>query len=245
MIPFIINENQLSMFVGGKPINLDSSSPIFGRVINALKGDVKENEIIDIIENFNKMQEKNLVFEGVPIDKALRSRLDFLVEHDLDLEGIKKFIRNSKRNKSCKSVSELYSFLASCNLPITDDGHFLAYKKVTKNFTDVYTNTIDNSIGSIVSIDRELCDPDSTVTCSSGLHVCSFAYLENYGGDIVLIVKVHPADVVAVPNDYENSKMRVCRYEVLDTVSIETGELITPLVVSSTKKFFDEDRVYL
>jgi hypothetical protein len=30
-----------------------------------------------------------------------------------------------------------------------------------------------------------------------------------------VVVKVNPADVIAVPNDYGNAKMRVCQMEVL------------------------------
>jgi len=45
------------------------------------------------------------------------------------------------------------------------------------------------------------------------------SYLPSYGtanGSRVMIVKVHPRDVVSVPTDYNFAKARCCRYEVVD-----------------------------
>jgi len=35
----------------------------------------------------------------------------------------------------------------------------------------------------------------------------------------MLEVKIDPADVVAIPTDYNNAKMRICKYEVLGVVT--------------------------
>ena len=48
--------------------------------------------------------------------------------------------------------------------------------------------------------------------------MCSFDYLPSYASaddDRVMITKVNPRDVVAIPMDYHNTKMRVSRYEVI------------------------------
>ena len=34
-------------------------------------------------------------------------------------------------------------------------------------------------------------------------------------GDRMVAVKINPADVVSVPSDYGNQKLRTCRYEVM------------------------------
>jgi hypothetical protein len=50
------------------------------------------------------------------------------------------------------------------------------------------------------------------------------------GDDKILDVEVSPADVVAVPTDYNGTKMRVCRFKV---VAESQGIIIKPLVESS------------
>jgi hypothetical protein len=125
-------------------------------------------------------------------------------------------------NPSKRAVDELYRFLEACDLPITNDGHFLAYKRVRGDFTDIHSGRFDNSVGAKPRLRRNEVDEDSNRTCSHGLHVCSAAYLPHFGsgpGNRVVVVKVDPADVVAVPQDYNNAKMRVCAYEVVEDVT--------------------------
>jgi hypothetical protein len=54
------------------------------------------------------------------------------------------------------------------------------------------------------------------------VHVGSLEYVRGFacgygteGGDRIVIVKVNPADVVSVPYDCQNQKVRTCKYEVL------------------------------
>ena len=58
---------------------------------------------------------------------------------------------------------------------------------------------------------------DPNVTCAAGLHFCSIEYLNSMWGHNghTMIVKINPADVVSIPVDYNNSKGRCCRYEVI------------------------------
>ena len=78
-------------------------------------------------------------------------------------------------------------------------------------------------MGDPVCMPREECDSDPDMTCSSGLHVGSMAYVEDFGhGDsVVLEVLVSPRNVVAVPSDYNNTKMRTCEYY---PIAITNGE---------------------
>ena len=148
-----------------------------------------------------------------------------MVENDFPLDGFKNFILNLANNPSAASREELHGFLEACSLPITDDGHFLAYKKVGTNYRDCHTGTIDNSIGQIVEMPREKVNPNRDETCSHGLHVCSRSYLSFFTGSHVMICKINPKDVVSVPSDYDNAKMRVCRYEVIEELK-ESDEIV-------------------
>jgi hypothetical protein len=66
---------------------------------------------------------------------------------------------------------------------------------------------------------RELVNDDPTQTCSAGLHVASIEYAKNFASDGVLVVcEVNPEHVVAIPIDYDQQKMRVCEYKVVEVL---------------------------
>ena len=135
-------------------------------------------------------------------------------------------------NPSLRAVEELYGFLEVCMLPITEDGHFLAYKKVRSDFKDIYSGTMDNSVGQVLDMPRNSVDEDKDRTCSSGLHFCAKSYLSHFGswnssGNRVVVVKINPRDVVAIPSDYNNAKGRTCRYEVVDVLILR--RVLTPM----------------
>ena len=61
---------------------------------------------------------------------------------------------------------------------------------------------------------RESVNADREVTCSRGLHIAARSYAEGFGtSGKLLVVKVNPIDVVAVPTDYHRQKMRCCKYQ--------------------------------
>lgn len=166
---------------------------------------------------------RSLTFNGEEIHNAIMDRLHFLWSNGLPYTSLLRFMDRLMDNPSNRAVNELYRFLEACELPITNDGYFLAYKRVRENFTDIHSGKFDNSVGATPRLRRNQVDEDSERTCSHGLHVCSAGYLPSfsYSGprDRIVVVKVDPKDVVAVPRDYNNAKMRVCAYEVIDDVS--------------------------
>ena len=131
-------------------------------------------------------------------------------------------------NPSKRAVDELYGFLEKNSLPITPDGHFLAYKKVRQNYFDCHTGKMDNSVGKIVEMERNEVDDNKDQTCSTGLHFCSQEYLPHFGGgdSRVVIVKINPRDVVSIPVDYNNAKGRACRYEVIGEVGANPDDKV-------------------
>lgn len=127
-----------------------------------------------------------------------------------------KLIKNPNQN----SINMLYKFLSHNGHPLTSDGNFIAYRNIKTDYKDHYTGTIDNTPGAVIELDREKIDSNPNVTCSYGLHVASWEYLKEYNpsNSITVEVEVDPRDVVCVPNDYNGTKMRVCKYRVLGVV---------------------------
>jgi enamine deaminase RidA (YjgF/YER057c/UK114 family) len=132
-----------------------------------------------------------------------------------------------------KFIDDFYSFLSHRNLPLTEDGCFLAYKTVDSEYWSKASGSMKlvrgvsndsgrvyNAPGEVIECKREDVDPNRFAECSYGLHVGCLEYSGpggwyNNSSDKVVIVKVNPADVVAVPPDHNRTKMRTCAYEVL------------------------------
>ena len=139
------------------------------------------------------------------------------------------FLVNLMDNPSEGSIDQLYTFLEHENLPITEDGCFLAYKAINRDYTDKYTGTISNKVGEKVKMPYEEVTADPTKHCSSGLHCGSIEYVRCYGnfktdennehtGDRLVTVKVNPSAVVSVPEDSDRQKVRVYRYVVHEEI---------------------------
>jgi hypothetical protein len=156
----------------------------------------------------------------------------------LPFQPLVNFLNNIMENPSMQSQKELYDFLEHEHLPITEDGHFLAYKAVRSDFKDKYRGVFDNSVGNVCTMQRAKVDDDRGRGCSNGLHAGALNYVAHYGsleaGDRIVIVKINPKDVVSVPSDSNCEKLRTCSYEVVGEYE---GELLKPLY----KANFSED----
>jgi hypothetical protein len=161
------------------------------------------------------------------LPEALGEVLIRLANANAPVKPLINFWDNLKKNPSADSVKHLYGFISANHVTITMDGCFIAYKRVDNDFKDCHTHTIDNSIGAVVTMDRDTVDPDPTVTCSKGLHGAAFEYAKNfYPNGILVEIKISPEDVVTVPSDYNQQKMRICKYIVLRECEGEREELI-------------------
>lgn len=241
MLSHIITENSITVMLKGKPFIIDRTHTNFSKVEECIKQGCSEEAVLElantkkIIQKFIDKPSYNnslvqivdgeIKYNGEVVNSSLSRRIISLMEKGFDISPFTRFMENLYKNPSYRAVNELYGFLEACNLPITEDGHFLAYKKIREDYKDCYSGKFDNSIGSICEMDRNKVNEDCQQTCSSGLHVASYGYMKSYSGARIVICKINPADVVAVPVDYNNSKMRVCRYEVVNEVSLDGEEI--------------------
>lgn len=177
------------------------------------KVDVKKGQIVYTPE------------QGVPFEVShkLTSRIIDTITKD-GVEGadaLMNFLDRLMLNPSNRSVNELYGFIQHNDIVITPKGTFYAWKVVRDTYFDKHSNTMDNSVGNEVRVARNQVNEDSDVTCSYGLHVCARSYIRHFGsnGDRVVRVEVDPIDVVAVPKDYSDSKMRCAGYIVESDVT--------------------------
>lgn len=232
----LITPQQITIiFNEGNPISVHKDDSHYNSVLTSLREE-DFTKVVYLIDKPTQINEhtkgKFLVRDGVvhisgeALPNELSDKLLALVEANEETQPLEKFWHNLKRNPSKDSKQDLFSFLRANKIPITPNGHFIAYKKVREDWLDCHTGTINNRPGSIVKMERDQVDKDRNHTCSSGLHVAAFTYAWNFSGGILLEVAVNPKDVVAVPTDYANQKMRVCKYRVIGRAEKELDELV-------------------
>ena len=245
MFPYQITNGGVVVFIDGEPLSFARSHSMYDSIvagINAGDEDVVRlhtsvrDAIVSMTEGKVKIEGDKITVNGRIINGPIVERiLSMIAMESKAVKGFVKFLDRLYDNCSKSVIDNVFNFLEACDLPITVDGCFLAYKYVNSDFTDCHTGTFDNSVGATPSMPRNECNDDNSVTCSSGLHVCSLAYVEGMlssNSYNIIVCKVAPEDVVAVPKDYNNSKMRTCRYEVVSVLG--NGEKIEPYFSGDT-----------
>lgn len=227
---YIRTKGGVTLFIKQRTREVSSTDPVYKEVVAALSRGADEDQVAEILDaELRKLEEATHVtdnisikagvpyFMGEPLDGVLAERMLTMVKEGYSLTHLDKFMVNLSFNPSNTVVRRLYEFLDVGNCPITPDGHFLAYKAVRQNFFDIHSGTFNNSVGQRPEMPRNKVDDRDSKVCSHGLHVCSFDYLPHFShaNGHVMICKVDPKDVVSIPVDYKNTKMRVCTYEVI------------------------------
>ena len=245
--PFIVQGNNIVVVIGNKTHTVSKTHITYTKVLDAIKAGDWET-VKDVIEpkkivlNYGagnvSIQGETLFWKGEELNTGLARRMIQMLQEGFPVEPMVNFMENLYNNPSKRAVTELYGFLEKNNLPITPDGHFLAYKKVRDNFFDVHSGTMDNSVGRVVEMERNKVDDNKDQTCSTGLHFCGMSYLSQFGGERTVIVKINPRDVVSIPTDYNESKGRACRYEVIGELGVEPEEAFTAPVQENANDAF-------
>lgn len=216
-------------------------------------------------------------YNGVPLRNYLVDRILSMMRDGFDIKPMVAYLENMMKNPSKRAIDELHKFNEYGKMPITDDGCFIAYK-IISGWYDTYSRTVFNKPYALfeeedfsvvpyttnknvtvdiqddlttVSMPRNFVDDNAERTCSEGLHFCSHEYLKSFSGDRIVVLKINPADVVSIPVDYNNTKGRCSKYQVLGVLSDEDfkkamGENIFTSSVYPTNNvdIIDEDEDY-
>jgi hypothetical protein len=253
--PYLIQGNNVVVVIGNKSHTISKTHITYQKVIDAIKA--QDWDLVkDVIEpkkvvlNYGQgnvsIKGDDFFWKNAPMHNALTTRMIAMLAEGFPIEPLVLFMENLMSNPSKRAVDELYGFLEKNSLPITPEGHFLAYKKIRGDYMDIYSGTMDNSVGKVLEMERNAVDDDKDRTCSAGLHFCSMDYLPHFGvseGNRVVILKINPRDVVSIPSDYNNAKGRACRYEVIDELEVDAGDAFTaPVQVTvNTRDTVSED----
>lgn len=220
----------------GSTTYIKKGNPYWNQLVNLIhKGDLAQLPMLADLAGRITLHSKGqfhlkdgkVFYKDTVMPEALSNRVIQYADAGAPFKSLINFWDNCLQNPSEESRNDLFPFLDHCHIPLTEDGCFIAYKRIDENWKDCYTHEIDNSVGQKPKMKREDVDPDRNQTCSRGLHVAAFQYAHDmYQNGILIAVKVNPKDVVAVPIDYNGEKMRVCEYEVMEKVGEPRKELI-------------------
>jgi hypothetical protein len=258
---YIKTATGFSGLANGKPFTVQDDHPNFDFIKDAIRLG-SEHEIEKLInltyrvatdvdtpssnnELYINTEAGIVAFSGHEVVPVLAKRLLDMMDDGFDIAPMSNFIRNLYQNPSKKTIDRIYEWMEAGKMPITDDGCFLAYKRVDSNYMSFYDNTTSHKVGEYVEMPRFQCDDRSEQTCSTGLHFCSHEYLSSYygGQGRVLLLKINPADVVSIPTDYGTSKGRACRYLVLSELDVDTRETVeTVNPLESVPVYYVDDR---
>lgn len=253
-IPYTLNECSITFFINGKQSTLASDHPNFDEIVIAvMKGDPDGNlrQLIDPTDTISEVTFGRVTIKSGEyvycddqlVPDYLANRILMHISKDFPVEPLIKFAEKLMENPNADVRNDLYTWLERGNMPIYPDGDFVAYKLVKHDFTPFHPGDYgqDQSPGQEVTMPRELCNENRYDTCSTGLHFCSYEYLPTFnswhGGRLrdsstsnkVILLKINPRDVVAIPTDYNLSKGRCCRFLsiqeiMLDKIAADFGD---------------------
>lgn len=255
-IPFLIQGKNIILVVDGKSHTVSKDTHIaYGKIVEALKEqdwDVLRDlvspakAIIDFGNGYVSIVGGEVFWKGQPFHNALSARMIEMYQDGFPIDPMVRFMENLMENPSKRSVDQVYGFLEKNSLPITEDGHFLAFKRVREDYKDIHSGTFDNSVGEIVEMERNLVDDNPDSHCSTGLHFCSESYLGSFGSSSqpVMILKINPADVVSIPTDYNGAKGRCMRYEVVGEVEGDASQAFASAVNGDYNDDFEPEAAW-
>lgn len=251
MIPrgFNLTDRTLTVTIDGVPYSIDRQHASFDAALATLSDPSATDADILALVSPSKFVENAvatyrdlavtdgvLVYRDEVVDGSLAKRIVSMAYDGFDVRGMMRFADNLFANPAGEWVrNELYDWMNGCDLPITGDGKFLAYKVVNGDYTDCYTGTFNNTPGVTVQLEgRDKVDPNRDRTCSHGLHFAAPSYIPKYGGNDsrnrIVVVEVNPYDVVSIPSDYDFAKGRTWRYRVVGEVTPEALGMTWPMV---------------
>ena len=250
-VPFLWVDGNLTLILNNKTYQVLPDHVNYRIILENLKDSSAEDleALVDIqkcmevyTDGAVEIKQGKVFYSGEEVHGAISKRILEFMSKGLPFEPLVKFLDNLMENPSMQSQKELYDFLEHKSLPITEDGCFLAYKAVRKDYMDKYSGKFDNKVGSVVSMTRAKVDDNRSVGCSAGLHVGALDYVTGYGSleanDVIVIVKINPKDAVSVPSDSSYEKLRTCKYEVVGQYE---GQLLKPLYSEEYQYDDDED----
>lgn len=246
-----IGDDFATMLRNGKFFQIESYNPNFDEAVEALKIGGDENydkfemfcrplqfvkptleKVAAGIEGAKfigaDMYINGRVVEHPVAEKILEIRQNGkLSEYKDEVQRLTNFLILLLKNPSKTCVEVAFDFSVKHGIFIDQEGYMIGLKAVNPDYTDRHTGKISNKVGEKPEMPRNQVD-DSRVACSLGFHIGSMTYSGPDGwfykqrtDGHIMICKFSPEDIVSIPEDITQDKIRVCKYEVIDEYTEE------------------------
>lgn len=250
----LITNRSLTVNFRGESRTVYKDDPVYDKFLSAIREErwndipelMKPEKVISYLSDGEMRVESGQVYVKTAdgefeVPSGLNSTILHYIEENLPFKPLVRFAANLSQNPSYRSVQQLFNFLERNNFTITEDGNFIAYKKVRDDFKDFHSETFDNSVGNILKMPRNQVDENPENHCSDGFHCGNYKYPSadfHPGQGQIVYVEVNPKNVVSVPNDFDCAKIRVCEYKVL---GISKGEFKDPIYKKDSENTYGTD----
>jgi hypothetical protein len=244
--------SSVTLFIDSESFVASSDHPNFVRIIDEVRKVRPDEEVLKNLfdlslavgSKFDRLSERVLVragrvhFDGTEVHNALTDTIaKFYLAGLEDFQPLVNFMEKIETNPSQHSREHLFRWLTKHRFSLCPDGDFLAYKGTTQDSKSIsrgqaivnnewVNGQVLNAPGTIVEMPRDQVTFDPHNGCSVGLHAGNWSYARGFARGRVLRVKINPRDVVSVPVDSNDEKLRVCRYRVLDVVTAEDRSVL-------------------
>lgn len=252
MLPHRISPRSVSVLIDGRFRVVSNETANYQAIVDALRDGGDEQLIRDLIDipafvaraTYGRVQivGEEVHFNGALVTNYMATRILAHLHAGIDIGPYARFLDNLMDNPTEYVREDLFKWVEAGEMPFTEDGCFLAYKYVQEDYYSAHSGKngkVLHELGTFVTMPRSECDLSRT-SCSTGLHFCSYKYLGHYNSNRrIIIVKVHPSNVTAIPPDYGMQKGRCCAYTVVGELSREEVNDILggKLVVRSFREF--------
>lgn len=222
---------------------IDETHPNFIRILDGIKNkedisewlDGSQVKVLATLSDRVTVEDDVLHFDGDPVYDGLSDTILRYRREGRDPANLVKFMERLSSNPSMRSREQLFTWTQAKDLTIDTEGYIIAFKGVTADQLSIHSGTayvdgekvtgqIPNMVGTTITMPREKVQDDPNQGCSHGLHAGNWSYASSFG-EVILEVRIDPADVVSVPRDCSYQKLRSCRYEVVAIHETDEGDL--------------------
>lgn len=210
--PITVYENSLNYHALRDALNANDKEQVFQLL--------DEKQVLNNVTNGRvTVNGDTVLLDGEELHSAEAKKLvDLVSEGATNIDRWFRFIEKLHANPSYHCRKQAYNFITHQGMCMTESGNLIGYKGVRDDYKDKHSGKFSNHVGAELSMPRSNVDDNPNNGCSSGFHVGSHEYADNWAGSDgrLMIVEYSPADIVSVPDESGYGKLRVCRYKVID-----------------------------
>lgn len=231
---YCVSKNEVTVLRNGEARTITNTFPKFSNIKADILSKGNDDSLQDVYDNMcmkkviDTFSEGNLtvdyensriLYGTFEVKNSLVTHIFNMLEEGHDVLPMVRFLSKLMDNPDKGIIEQLYPFMEHNSIKISEEGNIIAYRKVSDDYKDLHTGSMDNSVGATVKMPRARVDCNPNNTCSSGIHAASVEYASGFGSGRLMLCEINPRDVCSVPVDYDFMKMRVCELVIKEELN--------------------------